>query len=236
MRAIEIKKLHYKYPDGTMALRGVDLRIESGESVYLIGPNGSGKSTLLLHLNGIIQPQQGQVLILGMDMRKKTREVKSKVGLVFQNPDDQLFMPTVFEDVAFGPVNMKLGEKEIKIRVKKALKAVGLEGFEGRSSHHLSYGEKKRVAIATVLSMDPEILVLDEPTLSLDPWIKNDFMKLLKELGKGHTLLISGHDLDLMKLCDRTYLLNNGKITRKISKKCDIFKKTPNKRNFEKRS
>ena len=139
-----------------------------------------------------------------MDVRKKTKEVKSKVGLVFQNPDDQLFMPTVFEDVAFGPVNMKLGEKEVKSRVKKALKAVGLEGFDDRSSHHLSYGEKKRVAIATVLSMDPEILVLDEPTLSLDPWIKSDFMKLLKELGKGHTLLISGHDLDLMKLCDRT--------------------------------
>ncbi len=225
MRAIEIKNLHYAYPDGTRALRGIDLGIEIGESVYLIGPNGSGKSTLLLHLNGILQPQKGQVLILGMDVSEKTGKVKNKVGLVFQNPDDQLFMPTVFEDVAFGPMNMKLREREVKIRVKRALEAVGLEGFENRSSHHLSYGEKKRIAIATVLSMEPEILVLDEPTLSLDPWIKRNFMEFLNELGKGHTMIVSGHDLDLMKLCDRTYLLNNGKIMGRISKKSDIFKK-----------
>ena len=225
MKAVKIKNLHYKYPDGTIALRGVDLEIEMGESVYLIGPNGSGKSTLLLHINGILQPQKGQVQVLGMEVCEKTREVKRKVGLVFQNPEDQLFMPTVFEDVAFGPVNMKLGAKEVKNRVKRALEAVGLEGFEDRSSHHLSYGEKKRVAIASVLSMEPEILVLDEPTLSLDPWIKSSFMKLLKELGERHTMILSGHDLGLMKLCDRTYLLDNGKIIGGVSKKGDLFKK-----------
>jgi len=223
MKAIEIKNLHYTYPDGTKALRGVNLDIKKGESVYLIGPNGSGKSTLLLHLNGILQPQRGTVRVFGMDVREKTKEVRRKVGLVFQDPDDQLFMPTVFEDVAFGPVNMKLDEEEVKKRVKKALEAVGLDEFENRSPHHLSYGEKKRVAIATVLSMEPEILVLDEPTLALDPWIKRDFIKFLEELRKNHTMVIAAHDLDLIKLSDRTYLLNNGKITRRINKKSDIF-------------
>lgn len=224
MKAIEIKNLHYTYPDGTKALRGVNLDVERGGSIYLIGPNGSGKSTLLLHLNGILQPQKGHVSVLGMNLRKKTKEVRNKVGLVFQNPDDQMFMPTVFEDVAFGPVNMGLSEWEVKKKVKKALKAVGLERFENRSSHHLSYGEKKRVAIATVLSMEPEVLVLDEPTLALDPWMKKEFIKLLKELKKHHTMVMAGHDLDLMKLCNRTYLLNDGKIVKEIGKKSEIFK------------
>jgi len=224
MKAIEIKNLHYTYPDGTKALRGVNLDVERGGSICLIGPNGSGKSTLLLHLNDILQPQRGHVRVLGMNLRKKTKEVRSKVGLVFQNPDDQMFMPTVFEDVAFGPVNMGLSEWEVKMRVRKALKAVGLERFENRSSHHLSYGEKKRVAIATVLSMEPEILVLDEPTLALDPWLKKEFMKLLKKLKKHHTMVMAGHDLDLMKLCNLTYLLDDGKIVKEIGKKSEIFK------------
>ena len=223
MLAVKVKNLHYRYPDGTIALRGVDLRVKRGERVYLIGPNGSGKSTLLLHLNGILKPQKGKVIILGIDANEENVELKKKVGLVFQNPDDQLFMPTVFEDVAFGPVNLKLGEAEVKKRVKMALEMVGLTGFENRSPHHLSYGEKKRIAIATVLAMDPEILVFDEPTLSLDPWIKRHFMELLKTLGKNRTLVISGHDLDLMKLCDRTYLMRDGRIIGEIKNRKEVF-------------
>jgi cobalt/nickel transport system ATP-binding protein len=223
MLAVEVRNLHYRYPDGTIALRGVDLRVKKGERVYLIGPNGSGKSTLLLHLNGILKPQRGKVVILGIDANEENGELKKKVGLVFQNPDDQLFMPTVFEDVAFGPVNLKLGEAEVKKRVKMALEMVGLTGFENRSPHHLSYGEKKRIAIATVLAMDPEILVFDEPTLSLDPWIKRNFMELLKTLGRNRTIVISGHDLDLMKLCDRTYLMRDGRIIGEIKNRREIF-------------
>jgi cobalt/nickel transport system ATP-binding protein len=223
MLAVEVRNLHYRYPDGTIALRGVDLRVKKGERVYLIGPNGSGKSTLLLHLNGILKPQRGKVVILGIDANEENGELKKKVGLVFQNPDDQLFMPTVFEDVAFGPVNLRLGEAEVKKRVKMALEMVGLTGFENRSPHHLSYGEKKRIAIATVLAMDPEILVFDEPTLSLDPWIKRNFMELLKTLGRNRTIVISGHDLDLMKLCDRTYLMRDGRIIGEIKNRREIF-------------
>jgi len=223
MLAVEVRNLHYRYPDGTIALRGVDLRVKKGERVYLIGPNGSGKSTLLLHLNGILKPQRGKVVILGIDANEENGELKKKVGLVFQNPDDQLFMPTAFEDVAFGPVNLRLGEAEVKKRVKMALEMVGLTGFENRSPHHLSYGEKKRIAIATVLAMDPEILVFDEPTLSLDPWIKRNFMELLKTLGRNRTIVISGHDLDLMKLCDRTYLMRDGRIIGEIKNRREIF-------------
>jgi len=223
MLAVKVRNLHYRYPDGTIALRGVDLRVKKGERVYLIGPNGSGKSTLLLHLNGILKPQRGKVVILGIDANEENGELKKKVGLVFQNPDDQLFMPTVFEDVAFGPVNLRLGEAEVKKRVKMALEMVGLTGFENRSPHHLSYGEKKRIAIATVLAMDPEILVFDEPTLSLDPWIKRNFMELLKTLGRNRTIVISGHDLDLMKLCDRTYLMRDGRIIGEIKNRREIF-------------
>lgn len=227
MMAVEVKNLHYKYPDGTVALRGVNLKTKKGEKVYLLGPNGSGKSTLLMHLNGILRPQRGKVLILGKEISKWGEEVKRIVGLVFQNPDDQLFMPTVYEDVAFGPINMKLDEIEIKKRVKNALKTVGMEGFEERSPHHLSYGEKKRIAIATVLAMDPEILVLDEPTLSLDPWIKKSFIRLLEELGKKRTIIISGHDLDLMKCCDHIYLMKNGRIIGEVRNKKEIFKCYP---------
>ncbi|MGC8817031.1 MAG: energy-coupling factor ABC transporter ATP-binding protein [Candidatus Hadarchaeum sp.] len=225
MMAVEVRNLHYKYPDDTVALRGVNLTVGKGEKAYIIGPNGSGKSTLLLHLNGILKPQRGKVVILGTETEKWGEEVKKKVGLVFQNPDDQLFMPTVYEDVAFGPENMGLGEAEIKRRVKNALKIVGMAGFEDRSPHHLSYGEKKRIAIATVLAMDPEILVLDEPTLSLDPWIKKSFIELLEDLGENRTVVISGHDLDIMDLCDHAYLMDEGRIVGEIKNKKEIFQK-----------
>ncbi len=216
MRAVEIRGLRYTYPDGTVALRGVNLEVEEGESVYLMGPNGSGKSTLLLHLNGLLLPQKGRVRVFGMDTRNGTEEIRRRVGLVFQDPDDQLFMPTVFEDVAFGPLHLGLGEREVRRRVKKALRAVGAEGLERRSPHHLSYGEKKRVAIATILSMEPQLLVLDEPTLGLDPWARREFLSLLRRLRRGRTLVMAGHDLGLMELCDRAFLLRRGRVEKEV--------------------
>jgi cobalt/nickel transport system ATP-binding protein len=177
-----------------------------------MGPNGSGKSTLLLHLNGLLLPQRGEVRVLGMDTRNGVEEIRRRVGLVFQDPDDQLFMPTVFEDVAFGPLHLGLGEREVRRRVREALRAVGAEGLERRSPHHLSYGEKKRVAIATILSMEPQLLVLDEPTLGLDPWARREFLSLLKRLKRGRTLVMAGHDLELMELCDRALLLRRGRV------------------------
>jgi cobalt/nickel transport system ATP-binding protein len=216
MRAVEIRGLHYTYPDGTVALRGVNLEVEEGESVYLMGPNGSGKSTLLLHLNGLLLPQRGEVRVFGRDTREGVEEIRRRVGLVFQDPDDQLFMPTVFEDVAFGPLHLGLGEREVRRRVREALRAVGAEGLGRRSPHHLSYGEKKRVAIATILSMEPQLLVLDEPTLGLDPWARREFLSLLERLKRGRTLVMAGHDLELMGLCDRALLLRRGRVEREV--------------------
>jgi len=216
MRAVEIRGLHYTYPDGTVALRGVNLEVEEGESVYLMGPNGSGKSTLLLHLNGLLLPQRGEVRVFGRDTRDGVEEIRRRVGLVFQDPDDQLFMPTVFEDVAFGPLHLGLGEREVRRRVREALRAVGAEGLGRRSPHHLSYGEKKRVAIATILSMEPQLLVLDEPTLGLDPWARREFLSLLERLKRGRTLVMAGHDLELMELCDRALLLRRGRVEREV--------------------
>jgi cobalt/nickel transport system ATP-binding protein len=216
MRAVEIRGLHYTYPDGTVALRGVNLEVEEGESVYLMGPNGSGKSTLLLHLNGLLLPQRGEVRVFGRDTREGVEEIRRRVGLVFQDPDDQLFMSTVFEDVAFGPLHLGLGEREVRRRVREALRAVGAEGLGRRSPHHLSYGEKKRVAIATILSMEPQLLVLDEPTLGLDPWARREFLSLLERLKRGRTLVMAGHDLELMGLCDRALLLRRGRVEREV--------------------
>jgi len=211
-KAVEIVKLSYTYPDGQPGLAGINLTISCGESVALIGPNGAGKSTLLLHLNGILRGNHSAVKVLGLPVEDKNiREIRKKVGMVFQDPEDQLFSLNVFEDVAFGPVNMGYQQEEVGRRVKQALQKVGMQGYEKRSSHHLSIGEKKRVAIATVLSLDPEILALDEPTSSLDPrgkWALIDFLKELKI-----TKLVASHDLDLVKLlCNRTIILDGGKV------------------------
>ena len=211
-KAVEIVELSYTYPDGQPGLAGINLTISCGESVALIGPNGAGKSTLLLHLNGILRGNNSAVKVLGLPVEDKNiREIRKKVGMVFQDPEDQLFSLNVFEDVAFGPVNMGYQQEEVGRRVKQALQKVGMQGYEKRSSHHLSIGEKKRVAIATVLSLDPEILALDEPTSSLDPrgkWALIDFLKELKI-----TKLVASHDLDLVKLlCNRTIILDGGKV------------------------
>jgi cobalt/nickel transport system ATP-binding protein len=210
--AIRIDKLSFSYPDGHQALAEVSLVIGRGESVGIAGPNGAGKSTLLLHLNGILRSDNGAVRVLGRPVDDKhLRWIRSKVGLVFQDPDDQLFSPTVFDDVAFGPINMGYTASEVKEAVAKALDWVGMKGCEERSCHHLSFGEKKRVSLATVLAMDPEILVLDEPTSNLDPAGKWALVSLLKKLEV--TKIVATHDLEMMRaLCQRIIILDQGRV------------------------
>jgi len=208
---ISIDNLSFCYPDGQQALTNVCLTMRQGETVALIGPNGAGKSTLLLHLNGILR-SNGVVKIFGRQVDDgNLRWVRSRVGLVFQNPDDQLFSPTVFDDVAFGPINVGYSEAEVRESVTRALDWVGMAGYEQRSPHHLSVGEKKRIAIATVLSMSPEILVIDEPTSNLDPRSKWSLSGLLKRLPM--TKIVATHDLELVRaLCPRTIVLDHGQV------------------------
>lgn len=204
--------LVYVYPDGTPALNGVTLHIRRGEKVALVGPNGAGKSTLILHLNGLLRPQEGRVWVDGQEVTEENlAAIRARVGIVFQNPDDQLFSSSVYDDVAFGPRYMGLDEEEVRARVREALAAVGLEGFEERVPYHLSGGEKKRVAIATVLSMRPSILVLDEPTAGLDPRTRRGLIDLLCRLPV--TMLVATHDMRMAAtLCQRTLLMDGGVI------------------------
>ena len=208
---VAVSNLSFCYPDGQQALTDISLTIYRGETVALIGPNGAGKSTLLLHLNGILR-SNGMVKVLGRQVDDKNlRWVRSKVGLIFQNPDDQLFSSTVFDDVAFGPINMGYSEAEVRQCVARALDWVGMTGYEQRLPHHLSVGEKKRIAIATVLSMAPEILVIDEPTANLDPGGKWSLISLLKRLPA--TKIVASHDLELVQaLCQRAIVLDQGQV------------------------
>jgi len=210
-RVIEIENLSFAYPDGRQALKNITLTVYRGETVAVVGPNGAGKSTLLLHLNGVLRGNS-TVKILGLTVEEKNlKPIRQKVGLVFQEPDDQLFSATVFEDVAFGPINLGYSEAEVKRCVIQALEWVGMSGSEQRSSHHLSVGEKKRIAIATILSMAPELLVIDEPTSNLDPRGKWSLMELLQRLPM--TKVIATHDLELVKiLCQRTVVIDEGVI------------------------
>jgi len=210
-RVIEIKDLSFIYPDGHRGLKDVNLVVYPGENVAVIGPNGAGKSTLLLHLNGILRGNS-TVKICGLVMEDKNlKEIRKKVGLVFQDPEDQLFSLSVFDDVAFGPINMDYSESEVRQRVTRALEWVGMGSYEQRSPHHLSFGEKKRIAIATVLSLDPEILVIDEPTSNLDPRSKWSLVELLKQFPM--TKIIATHDLELVNaLCHRTVVMDEGKV------------------------
>jgi len=210
--SIEIQGLKYAYPDGHEALSGVDLSIAPGEKVALVGPNGAGKSTLILHLNGILNGQSGQVQVSGLAVNKSNLgKVRARVGLVFQAPDDQLFSPTVFDDVAFGPLYQGLPEAEVRQRVQEALVMVHMQEYISRVSHHLSVGEKKRIAIATVLSMQPEVLVLDEPTAGLDPRARRSLMSLLRELPM--TMLVSSHDMLMVyELFPRMVIMDEGRI------------------------
>ena len=210
-KVIEIKNLSFTYPDGHRGLSSVDLVVGTGENVAVIGPNGAGKSTLLLHLNGILRGNS-TVKICGLTVEEKNlKEIRKKVGLIFQDPEDQLFSLNVFDDVAFGPINMGYSESEVKLNVARALEWVNMAGYEQRSPHHLSVGEKKRIAIATVLSLEPEILVIDEPTSNLDPRSKWSLVELLN--GLPITKIIATHDLELVKaLCHRTVVMDEGKI------------------------
>lgn len=199
---LEVQNIKYSYNKDYQALKGVSLKVEKGEMVALLGKNGAGKSTLFLHLNGIYEPDEGKVFIDGEELKydkKSLLKFRQKVGIVFQNPDDQIFAPTVEEDVAFGPLNLKLPMEEVQKRVTESLARVGMSGFEKKAPHHLSGGQKKRVAIAGILAMKPEIMVLDEPTAGLDPQGVRGLSKLLKELNdEGITIIISTHEVDLV--------------------------------------
>ncbi len=218
---IDVEHLQFRYPNRPPVLEDISFHIEAGERIALVGPNGAGKSTLMLHLNGILRAESGTIRLCGMELGDPTlRAIRRAVGMVFQNPDDQLFSPTVFDDVAFGPIYQGSAPEEVRERVRDALTAVHMEEYIQRVSHHLSVGEKKRIAIATVLSMNPEILVLDEPTAGLDPQARRNFIRLLAELKQ--TMLVASHDLALVReICSRTLILDSGRIaadgpTRKI--------------------
>lgn len=209
---LEIDRLRHVYPDGTEALRDVSIRIAHGESVAVIGANGAGKSTLLAHLNGHLLPTSGSVRVGHLPVGRDTlAEIRRTVGMVFHDPDDQLFMPTVYEDVAFGPMNLGLSGEELERCVNNALRQVDALHLAGKPPYHLSAGEKRRVAIATVLSMSPDMLVMDEPGNGLDPYARRQLINLLKDF--RHTKIVTSHDLDLvLDLCERTIVLSGGEV------------------------
>lgn len=210
--AIQVVDLAHSYPDGTVALSGVDLTVVQGESVAVLGPNGAGKTTLILHLNGILAPSRGSVVIDGLPVVKSNlREIRRRVGLVFQDPDDQLFMPTIRQDVAFGPANLGLERDEIDDRVVEALTAVGMQHAIDRAPHHLSFGERRRAAVATVLAMRPTMLVLDEPSSNLDPRARRELAEIIDSL--PITTVVVTHDLPYaLQLCARAVVLCAGAV------------------------
>ena len=212
MTALEVDGLSYAYPDGTPVLHGVDLTVQTGERVALLGPNGAGKTTLVLHLNGILTGVAGSVTVGGLPVEKPNlAEIRRRVGIVFQDPDDQLFLPTVAEDVAFGPANFGLRGADLDARVREALDAVGMAEHADRPPHHLSFGQRRRVAVATVLAMRPEILVLDEPSSHLDPASRRELAEILLSLSL--TVLMVTHDLPYaLQLCPRAVILSDGRV------------------------
>ncbi|AUB56641.1 MULTISPECIES: ATP-binding cassette domain-containing protein [Methanobacterium] len=227
MNVLETKDVSYKYPDGTPALKDVNFHASKGEIVALLGPNGAGKSTLFLHFNGILRPSSGKIMVEEVPLnynKKAIMNVRQKVGIVFQNPDDQLFAPTVAEDVAFGPLNIGLDQDEVEKRVTESLERVGMAGFEKKPPHHLSGGQKKRVAIAGILAMRPGIMVLDEPTSGLDPKGASQILHILHQLNQeGMTIVISTHDVDLVPLyASQVYIISDGHIIKEGTPQ-DVF-------------
>ncbi|MGV9647331.1 energy-coupling factor ABC transporter ATP-binding protein [Streptomyces sp. NPDC003328] len=220
--SLEVARLAFAYPDGHQALFGVDFTVARGERVALLGPNGAGKTTLVLHLNGILTGGTGTVKVAGLPVGKKhMAEIRRRVGIVFQDPDDQLFMPTVREDVAFGPATAGLKGAELEARVDRALEQVGMADFKDRPPHHLSFGQRRRVAVATVLAMEPEILVLDEPSSNLDPASRRELADILRSLDV--TVLMVTHDLPYaLELCPRSLILSEGVITAD-GKTCELL-------------
>ena len=216
--AIEVQELTYAYADGTPALNGVSFAAETGKVTGILGSNGAGKSTLFLNLNGVLTPTGGRVLLDGAPVsyrRQDLPKLRRKVGVVFQDPDDQLFSADVYRDVSFGAVNLGLPEEEVRRRVEQALERTGVSHLRDKPTHALSYGQKKRVAIAGVLVMEPDVMILDEPTAGLDPQGVSDIMKLLRQLRQtlGITIILATHDMDIVPLyCDRVYLLSGGRM------------------------
>jgi cobalt/nickel transport system ATP-binding protein len=229
LKAIETINLSYIYPDGTKALENVNFTVEKSENIAILGPNGAGKSTLLHHLNGLLTPTSGKVYVLEKEVNKQNLdEIRQKVGLVFQDPDDQLFARTVSQDVAFGPTNLSLPKNEIEERVKWAIEVTELKGLENKAPQNLSTGQKKRAAIAGVLAMKPEIIILDEPMTNLDPRTASKILKLLLQLNQelGLTLIIATHDVDLVPLfANEICILNQGQIILQGSPE-EVFSKT----------
>jgi cobalt/nickel transport system ATP-binding protein len=209
---LDVRGLAYAYADGHQALYGVDLHVHCGERVALLGPNGAGKTTLVLHLNGILEPGRGSVSVCGLEVTgPHLQEIRRRVGVVFQDPDDQLFMPTVRDDVAFGPANLGVRGPDLDARVRDALEQVGMAAYADRPPHHLSFGQRRRVAVATVLAMQPEILVLDEPSSNLDPASRRELADILLRLDV--TVLMVTHDLPYaLELCPRSVVLSDGVI------------------------
>jgi len=209
---VEFKDVFFRYPDGTEALKGVNFRITHGESVGVVGANGAGKSTLLQDMNGCLMPTSGTVTIGDIPLKRKTRqEIRKKVGIIFQNPDDQLFMPTVFDDVAFGPLNLGMDEATVRERVRKALGMVNSLDLQDKPPHHLSCGQKSAVAIASVMAMEPDILAMDEPGANLDPRSRRSLIMLLKTF--KHSKIIASHDLDLiLDVCERCIVIGGGAV------------------------
>lgn len=214
---LSTENLSFTYPDGTQALKNINIKIEKGEKVAIIGPNGAGKSTLFSHFNGLTEPTSGCVKIEGKPIsfeKDELLKVRQKVGIVFQDPNDQLFAPTVKEDIAFGPMNLGLSYDEVEKRVEDALKMVGMENYEDKTPHHLSGGQQKRIAIAGIIAMKPELMILDEPTAGLDPDGVEKVLNILNQLNEeGMTLIISSHDIDMIsKYADKIFVLYNGEI------------------------
>lgn len=214
---LETKNLTFTYPDGTQALKGVNIKIKKGEKIAIMGPNGAGKSTLFSHFNGLTEPTSGHVEIDGKKIifeREELLKVRQKVGIVFQDPNDQLFAPTVKEDVAFGPMNLGLDYDEVKRRITESLEMVGMSGFEEKTPHHLSGGQQKRVAIAGIIAMKPDIMILDEPTAGLDPEGVDKVLNILNDLNKdGMSIVISSHDIEMVnQFADKIFVLYSGQI------------------------
>ena len=231
--SLEVKELAFAYPDGHQALFGINLKIAPGERVALLGPNGAGKTTFVMHLNGLHAAQHGEVIIDGevidTEAKESLRAIRGKVGIVFQDPDDQLFMPTVFDDIAFGPQNLGFSGKELEDKVLAALDRVGMSEFKDRPPHHLSFGQRRRVAVATVLAMNPSMLVLDEPSSNLDPASRRELAEILTSLPV--TMIMVTHDLPFAyELCERSVILAGGEIvadgkTEEILRDSELLKK-----------
>ena len=214
---LETKNLSYTYPDGTQALKDVNIQIKKGEKIAIMGPNGAGKSTLFSHFNGLTEPTKGHVEVDGEKIifeKDELLKVRQKVGIVFQDPNDQLFAPTVREDVAFGPMNLGLEYEEIEKRISESLEMVGMSGFEDKTPHHLSGGQQKRVAIAGIVAMRPDIMILDEPTAGLDPEGVDKVLDILNNLNRdGISIIISSHDIEMVnQFADKIYVLYSGEI------------------------